>query len=444
MMACFASCGHRVIGVDANPERVASLRAGQAPLHEPGLSKLLAQNHFRIEITSDLAMAGNAEILFVIVPTPSDAHGSFSPEHVLSAIENIGALIRSTDEYRLVVVSSTLMPEAMNEEVLPALERASGRRCGETLGLCYNPEFIALGRVLEDLTNPDFVLIGESDDRAGATLHDFYRTILDAEKPVRRMTFVNAELTKLAVNGFVTMKISFANLLAEMCERLPGGDVHAVTAALGDDRRIGGRYLTGATAFGGPCFPRDNRALDRVARALGVEASLPQATDAINRRQTARMMALLCRELRGGCRVAVLGLAYRLDTDVLEASAGVDLTESLLEKGFEVVIYEPSGPEATQRRFAARVVAAGTLEEAIRGAEAIVVCLPHPEFLRLNTLIPRMAGASPLVVVDSWGLLDGDDLSKVSRYERLGRAATRFRTSDVDIGEAGAVAAKPG
>ena len=163
--------------------------------------------------------------------------------------------------------------------------RSSGPRAdaiGDSLGLCYSPEFIALGNVIRDMLEPDMVLIGESDARAGDVLEALYRGVCENDPPFRRMSLVNAELTKIAVNTYVTMKISYANTLADICERLPGADVESVTDALGLDTRIGGKYLRGAIAYGGPCFPRDNKAFAVLARELGTEAPLAEATDSIN------------------------------------------------------------------------------------------------------------------------------------------------------------------
>src|SRR5205823_399946 len=153
-------------------------------------------------------------------------------------------------------LTSTVLPGSTRYGLLPVLEGASGKRCGRDFGLCYSPEFIALGTVIKDFLRPDFLLIGESDSAAGDQLQDLYRDVCETQPPVARMSWVNAELTKIAVNTYVTMKITFANSLAMLCQRLPGGDIDAVTSALGLDSRIGPRYLKAGLGYGGPCFPR--------------------------------------------------------------------------------------------------------------------------------------------------------------------------------------------
>jgi Predicted UDP-glucose 6-dehydrogenase len=157
-----------------------------------------------------------------------------------------------------------VLPGATRNGLLPVLEQASGKKCGPDFGLCYSPEFIALGTVIRDFLNPDLYLIGQFDARSGAALEDVNRSVCQKDPAVHRMTIENAEIAKIALNSFVTMKVSFANTLADICERIPGGDVDAVSDALGSDSRIGRKYLTGGMGFAGPCFPRDNVALTSV------------------------------------------------------------------------------------------------------------------------------------------------------------------------------------
>ncbi len=259
LAAVLASKGHEVIGVDLNPEFVRLLNEGRAPVQEPRLQELIDASQGRLRATVDVEEATlQSEISFVIVPTPSDAKGAFTNKYVIEAVTAIGKALRKMDSYHVVNITSTVMPGSMGGEIRRALESASGRIVGKDLGLCYNPEFIALGSVIRDMLLPDAILIGESDTRAGDLLESIYRTSCENNPPVQRMNFVNAELTKISVNTFVTTKISYANMLADICDRLPGADVDVVTNAVGMDSRIGRKYLKGALGYGGPCFPRDN------------------------------------------------------------------------------------------------------------------------------------------------------------------------------------------
>ena len=335
LAAVLASKGHEVIGVDLNPEFVRLLNEGRAPVQEPRLQELIDASQGRLRATVDVEEATlQSEISFVIVPTPSDAKGAFTNKYVIEAVTAIGKALRKMDSYHVVNITSTVMPGSMGGEIRRALESASGRIVGKDLGLCYNPEFIALGSVIRDMLLPDAILIGESDTRAGDLLESIYRTSCENNPPVQRMNFVNAELTKISVNTFVTTKISYANMLADICDRLPGADVDVVTNAVGMDSRIGRKYLKGALGYGGPCFPRDNVAFGSLARSVGARADVAEATDRINRYQIDRLVSAVASRLNRGARVGILGLSYKPETGVIEESQGVMLAASPRRPGF--------------------------------------------------------------------------------------------------------------
>ncbi|MDG6925623.1 MAG: nucleotide sugar dehydrogenase [Nitrososphaerota archaeon] len=255
LAAVLADSGYEVRGIELDGSKVDAVNEGRSPLYEPGLDELVRKNHARLSAsTSFEGQVAGTEATFVVVPTPSLESGAFSTDLVEKAMKSVGRELAKKKGYHLVVLTSTVGPGSMDGVVKPALEKASGRRVGAGLGLCYNPEFIALGDVIKGLRSPDFLLIGESDRKAGDALESIQKVVCTNSPPVERMEFVNAELAKIAVNSFVTMKMSFANTLAEISERLPGGNVDKVTSAVGRDRRIGGAYLRGATGFGGTCL----------------------------------------------------------------------------------------------------------------------------------------------------------------------------------------------
>ncbi|GBD10424.1 UDP-glucose 6-dehydrogenase TuaD [bacterium HR23] len=400
LAAAFASRGFSVIGVDVNPTVVDALNRGEAPVREPGLAEALQASNGRLHATTNTRDAIlHTDATFIIVPTPSEGDGRFSLRYVLQSAQAIGDALREKADYHLVVVSSTVLPGSTQFGVLPVLERASGKRCGEHFGLCYSPEFIALGSVLRDFLNPDFVLIGESDPRAGEMLEGIYRRVLLNHPPIVRMNWVNAEIAKIAVNTFVTMKISFANMLAGICERLPGGDVDTVTRAIGLDSRIGPRYLKGALGYGGPCFPRDNRALAFLASYLEVPAPLAEATDAFNRGLVERVVERVSALTPPGGKVAVLGLAYKPETPVVEESQGLLVARRLAERGMQVVVYDPLALEEARKVLGEQVAYAPSAQEAVRQAHVVLIATPDPSFRTL-----RMDGKGP-IVVDAWRLL---------------------------------------
>lgn len=408
LAAVLASKGHNVIGIDLNPTAVAALNEGRAPVAEPGLQERVDAAGSRLRATSNFMDAIPAtDISFVVVPTPSGPGGHFSNRFVLDAVRRIGAALRTTQRYHVVNITSTVMPGSTGGAIHETLEQSSGRTIGQDVGLTYNPEFIALGSVVRDLVHPDMLLIGESDRRAGDVLETVYRGTVEGNPPVHRMNWVNAELTKISVNTFVTTKISFANMLAEICEHLPGADVDTVTAALGNDSRIGPKYLRGALGYGGPCFPRDNVALAALARGLDVIPDIAVATDAINRRQVDRAVSVASRLASGTATIAVLGMAYKPHTPVVEESQGVMIARALATAGHAVLIADPVALESAMAVLGDAVTAMGSVQSAIQAASVVVISTPAPEFREL-TPADFADGGMRRTVLDCWRVLSAD------------------------------------
>jgi UDPglucose 6-dehydrogenase len=422
--AAIASRGHCVIGVDRDAEVVARLAGGESPVEEPGLDVLISANRSRIHATQrmDTAIAGS-DLTFVVVPTPSDERGAFSVDQVAAAFREIGEALAAKRQPHTVVLTSTVLPGATRYALLPVLERASGRRFGGELGLCYSPAFIALGSVVRDFLNPDFVLIGELDRSSGDRLEAAYAEILESGAPVRRMSLENAELTKLAVNTFVTTKVTFANMLAELCERIPGGDVDVVTDALGLDARIGRKYLTGALGYGGPCFPRDNQALGFLARAAGTRAPLAETTDAANRAIVGDVVRRVCAEAPPGATVAVLGLAYKPATPVIDEAPGVLLAEALARAGFRVLAHDPVARDAARARLDGNVTVLEAVDECLRPADVVLVTTPDPLYRALSAASFN-GKPHPVVVFDFWRILR-EPLSRHANIRYVGAGLGR-------------------
>lgn len=353
MLACFAHKGFEVVGVDLVADTVEKINAGESPIYEPGVEAMIAANRSRIRATGDTRDAiRSSSVSFVIVPTPSLPNGAFSTEFVEAVVTGIGGALREKETFQLVVITSTVLPgDTMKLRQL--LERTSGKVCGRDFGMCYNPDFIALGSIIRDFLNPDMILIGESDSRSGAILESIHRKLVESSPQVHRMNFYNAELAKITLNSYCTLKITFANKIAELCEKMPGGDASAVANAVGDDRRVGRRYFRGGLGFGGPCFPRDNRALAQSASRFGVEMPLAEVTDKINKEQKSRRIPNRVRALLGEGRnnVAVLGFTYKKDTPLVVESAVIPTIRALADGGVSVRIYDPAGMPGARREL---------------------------------------------------------------------------------------------
>ncbi len=420
MAAAIASRGFDVIGVDVTSRAVELVNAGRAPVQETGLDELVAANRQRLRATlSHEEAILESDLTFVIVPTPSDEQGAFSLQYAAWAFRQIGRALARKSSYHNVVLTCTVLPGATRHGLLPILEAASGKRCGPDFGLCYSPEFIALGSVIRDFLNPDFTLVGEYDKRAGSQLETCYGAILANNPPCRRMSLENAELAKIALNSYVTMKITFANMLANLCERLPGGDIDVVSDALGTDARIGRKYLTGALGYGGPCFPRDNVALGYIARALGSRAELAETTDRMNRGLAEQVVPRLRPLIQGGRTVAVLGLAYKPFSHVVEESQGIFLANALSRGGARIVAYDPLAGAAASAELHGQVVVLDSVQECLAQADVVLVTTPDPAFCQI-TAADFPTRPSGVTVIDFWRLLKSLEGAPGIRYVPIG------------------------
>lgn len=404
LVAVLASKGHRIIGMDRNPEYVAALNTGKAPIDETGLTDLTTANRKRISATTDMSIAVNgSEIIFIVVPTPSKPSGEFSCDAVCDCVRSIA---KEPIENKLIVVVSTVMPGHCKRLIVPAIEKTSGLVAGRDFSFAYCPEFIALGSVIQNMLQPDFILIGESDRKAGDKLEALYSSICENSPPVARMNYINAEIAKIALNAYVTTKISYANMLAEICEQLQGADATIVTEAIGMDSRIGKKYLVPGAAWGGPCFPRDDRAFCWMASQVGIGALIPKAAEEINQRQTDRLRELAYHACGGMGKVAILGLAYKPNTPVAEESAGVAVANELIELGVPVIVYDPQAMD--NAKLGAGVQLAESMKQCVADAHVVLIMTPWPEFLALET---------ESLTIDCWRIVDP---AKVPNLVRIG------------------------
>ena len=412
-----ASRGYQVIGVDLNPNTIQNLNDGKSNSVESKLALLLKQYHARIRATASFAEAIlNSELTFIIVPTPSTSNGSFSPKHVAAALKNIGQVLREKSQPHVIAIVSTLSPGSLAQVLAPILEKSSGKKIGKNFGLCYNPSFIALGNVINNLLKPDFVLIGESDQKSGDILEKFYRRVCLNQPPIKRMQPINAEIKKIALNTFITTKISFANMLAQLCERVPGADSLEVTQALGLDSRIGSKYLLGSVPYGGPCFPRDNRALRAFGKKNRMTLGLPRETDVINQSQIAAIARLVEISTPPKNKIGVIGLAYKPETDVVDESVGINLANYLAHKKCAVSVYDPLALENARRILDPRIAYATSLTALVNSCKTLIVTTA---WLMIKYELPKLLTKNnrrSIIIIDCWRIFDHADLPNHVTY----------------------------
>lgn len=381
-----AEAGHEVIGVDTSPDHLARLRSGEAPHHEAGLQQMLDDHGMMVDWRSEPSDAAECDLSFVVVPTPSLPSGAFDVSAVCGVAEAIGGALDGRSHVLCCV--STTNPGDCEGPIAQALTAGAGRELGGAsnvggLAITYAPEFVALGEVFAGMRRPDLLLIGESHSWAGDRVSYLLRSIRlwgpgdEAGVPhvaaEHRLSLTEAEIAKLSVNAYITMRLSYVNTLGELCDGY-GADGHRVAAAVGSDSRIGSRYFSPGRAFGGPCFPRDSAAFQVAAHEVKVTAHLAAATDLVNDHQLDRWIEAVI-EAHDGGRVAVLGLAYKPGTAVTERSFGVDLARMLIGDGFDVVCFDPLATVDG-------LPCAASLPDAVDGAGVVVLANDDPLFAR--------------------------------------------------------------
>jgi UDPglucose 6-dehydrogenase len=375
LVAVLAGSGHKTHGYDKNLEHIERLNAGIYNFEEPGLNEILEANKVRTQFGNDiLQVCKGAKVIFVIVPTPSNSEGKFSNDAIIEVLKNVSQTIKDSDSFQIINIVSTVMPGSCKEVFIPLIEEISGKKCGVDFGLTYNPEFIALGSVIKNMKYPDMHLIGASDLISGQVVLEIMSGFVLNSPESRIMNLTEAELVKISVNNFVTMKISFANMMMQICESFRGTNVDVVTEAIGLDSRIGSRYLKAGTSFGGPCFPRDTRALDNVLQEAGIEQSIPAAVDQMNiahsRYISERILSLVKNSDKNV--IALIGLAYKEDTRVTEESASLNLAGQLANYSGRVIGWDPIIKE-TQPDFPSKLEVIANLHETLSEGVTIVV-----------------------------------------------------------------------
>ena len=420
--ACFASKGHRVTGVDTNQHVLDQLRLKQCPIDEPGLEELLKKSWANLTVTDNACEAiSNSEITLIIVPTPSQPDGKFTNKYVENVLESLAPAFKKKDSFHVIDVVSTVMPGSCDSRFRPLLEKVSGKACGVDFGLVYNPEFIALGSVIKDFLNPDMVLVGASDKRSGDMVKELYLSTCESSPDIKVMSLINAEITKLSLNCFVTMKISFANELASICEKVPGANVDAITNALGSDTRIGSKYLKGGLGVGGPCFPRDNQAFQTFARESGVEPRLGPQVVAINNSVVDRLFSIISKNTNPGDKVALFGLSYKPGTHIIEESQSIMLAKRLVDSGFGVSVYDPKAISAAKDALDDGVSYFDDPYECVKGAAGIVLLTNWQDYAALDWKLAGTLAKDRALLLDSWRRLKRVRSEKF-RYVCLGIA----------------------
>jgi UDPglucose 6-dehydrogenase len=389
--ACFSEFGGQVTCVDKIDEKIESLKRGEIPIYEPGLDDIVARNirSGRLSFTTDIDDAiDQALVLLIAVGTPPAEDGSTNLAFVEAVAREIG---RRIDSYKVIVTKSTV-PVGTSGKVRGWIqEELDARGAKASFSVASNPEFLREGAAVGDFMRPDRVVLGtdRGDDHALAILKDLYRPLFLNETPFVETDIQTAELSKYAANAFLATKISFINEISVLCEEV-GGDVQAVARAMGLDRRIGKKFLHAGPGFGGSCFPKDTLSAARFAREIGHEFSIVEASIAVNGRQRLRMIDKIVNAMDGevaGKTVAVLGLAFKPETDDIREAPALDIIRGLLDRGASIRAYDPAAMAEAGRQLP-KIELCKDAYEACDGADVLVIVTEWNEFRMLD--LPRV------------------------------------------------------
>ena len=402
--ACFSAFGAEVAVVETEPSRLAALRAGRMPIYEPGLAELVGEGVAggRLSFGDDLAAAcRGAEAVFIAVGTPTrrgDGHADLT--YVYAAVQQIAAVLTEPT----VVVTKSTVPVGTGRRIAAMLREL---RPELAVDVASNPEFLREGSAIGDFMHPDRVVVGTAGQRAHDVLSRLYAPIAALPAPVVFTGVETAELIKYAANSFLALKVTFINEMADLCERL-GADVQEVAHSIGLDGRIGPRFLQPGPGFGGSCFPKDTLALVRIAQEASAPSRLIEAVVAVNDARKAGMSGRIMAAMGGSVRgrvIAVLGLTYKAETDDMRDSPAIPIVSRLAEDGAILRVYDPEGMEQARPLLPGGLHWCGSAEQAIAGAEAVVVITEWKQF-RALTPSQFTAAMTGRVVVDLRNLYD--------------------------------------
>jgi len=422
----FASKGYSVICSDIEADKIAKIQEGIPPFHEPGLPKMLNDTIGKKKLACLTNQTQEAvlqtDITYITVGTPSKTDGSIDLQFIEVVSREIGEALSKKSSYHLVVVKSTVIPGTTQNTVKAILEQESKKTCGKDFGLCMNPEFLRQGCAFEDTQNADRVVIGSYDQKSGDTLEALYSQFYQPKvPPIIRTGLATAELIKYASNSMLATKISFINTIANICEKIPGADVKQVATAMGLDKRIGPLFLDAGLGYGGSCFPKDVKALIACSRDFGYEPELLESVENVNHTQPLKAVEL-CKQQLGklkGKKIAILGLAFKPETDDMREARVIPIINQLLKEGAQITAYDPVAMNTAKSIFQSSINYATTAVECLKNADCVILVTEWSEFKKLK---PEdfLGNMDQPILIDGRRIYDPEIFSMRLRYSAIG------------------------
>lgn len=419
---CFADSGNDVTCIDIDQAKIDKLNHGEIPIYEPGLTELVLRNSAagRLHFTTDLASAvEQSKLIYLAVGTPQGDDGSAD----LSALWAVTKSIAPHLSEDAIVVTKSTVPVGTNAGIYGRLKELTGRDCD----VASNPEFLKEGAAINDFTMPDRVVVGVRRQEVAEVLRELYAPFLRTERPFLVMSPESAELTKYVANAMLSVKISFINEMANICERM-GGDINDVRRGIGHDQRIGFQFLFPGVGYGGSCFPKDVRALASMARSVDVEPRIMNAVDEVNDHQKLVMIEKIEKHFGGdlvGKTLAIWGLAFKPRTDDIREAPALVMIDRMLELGAKISVHDPEAMANVRAQYGDKLTYCDQPMDALDGADALAINTEWSEFRKpdFDAMKKRMKQA---VIFDGRNLYDPTHMKDEGfAYYSIGRAAVR-------------------
>jgi UDPglucose 6-dehydrogenase len=412
----YALAGNECVCIDIDPIKVKQINSGIPPIFENGLEEALKKLTIekRLQASNDFNQLKNCAILFICVGTPSLKSGEIDLSQVASSSEKIGAILKESADFKIVIVKSTVVPGTTLGLVKNKLEIKSGKKGGKEFGIAMMPEFLREGSALEDFKNPDRIVIGCEDDKSLEILKTLHKNI---NCPILITNATTAEMVKYASNSFLATKISFINQLANLAERA-NLDIDVIAQGMGLDKRIGKQFLKAGPGFGGSCFPKDVLALINYSKTMGIRQTILETVMEVNEKQVYRMIELAKEDIDlNKSFVAVLGLSFKPDTDDIRYSPAINLVTKLQDLECTINVYDPKGMDNFRKIFP-KINYTKSVEEAILGTSACFVVTDWKEFIKSPSFFEKSM-KNPLII-DSRRILS-DKGKRTAKYKFIGK-----------------------
>ena len=420
----FTSKGYTVIASDSDTEKTKKIQEGVLPFHEPKLHEQLekAVKTGKLKCMNCEEAIMNSGVTFVAVGTPSQPDGNIDLQYIEAAASEIGDALKKKNSYHLMVVKSTVTPTTTENRLKPLFETHSGKKCGEDFGLCMSPEFLREGSALHDVLHPDRIVIGEFDKKSGDTLEALFRGFhTENPPPIIRTNLPTAELIKYASNSFLATKISFINTIANICGKTSGADVTIVAKGMGLDKRIGSLFLNAGLGYGGSCFPKDLKALIAYSKTLRYKSELLEAVENVNKTQPYKAIELcksFLKDLKGK-NIAILGLAFKPNTDDMRDAVSIPLIHQLIEESAKVTAYDPVAVSTAKSVFRDKIRYAPSAIHCLKNADCCILVTEWDEFKQFKPEVFIKNMKQP-VLIDGRRIYDPEEFGRKMKFAALG------------------------